>query len=485
MKRTNFILQAAVATAFGATAAHAANFAGAGPVFATEDLKGATSATTVTFPAVSHNTVVINGTETYINRVQTLNIKVTLDNGAKFAAAVPAPASGYVFGNFNSDGSLTTSAFATAAGGTIVSGLPVVVAAGGAAGDTFVTFSVDPTGVGLKKGGLDLGALVLKNIQSTIAAGSSVSADIAIYDSGTGISLEPTITKSIASGAAAVSFVVTPTASPAKIDVAQNSVQFTTANPNETEFDAGTVKMTLNTAYYLLGGTQISLPSVTDVELTVAGLTSFDAFAHAGGVYLGSAIGVDSIDANATPSTAAGASFSINTAGNITQLDGAGFHVYFDADGTTAIEEGTPTAAVTGGVVTGITGITALGATPLASMVKNGYTAKYPLVFAAGDSTLGTTYVRLVNNTSVAGKVYFTFKDKAGAVVGTANASVDVAAKGAFLMTDSDIEKLTGTLPTGAFYRLEISSTLPQANVVSQAYVLTPNMSISNITPEK
>jgi hypothetical protein len=98
---------------------------------------------------------------------------------------------------------------------------------------------------------------------------------------------------------------------------------------------------------------------------------------------------------------------------------------------------------------------------------------------------LGTTYVRLVNNSSVAGKVFFTFKDKAGAVVGTANAAVNVAAKAATLWTDKDIEALTGTLPTGAYYRLEISSTLPTNSVVSQAYVLTPNMSINNITAEK
>lgn len=469
MKQTNYILQAAVAAALGVTGAQAATFSTANPTFAKEVLANATSSTVVTLPTAGNNTVVIQGSEGYINRLQPLNVKVQLNGGVKFAGAI-ALSTGFLIGTFDANGGF----LGTGGVNATVATLPVTIVGGGASGDTFVTFSVDPTGTGLKKGGLNLGALTLKGIDTTLKTGAAVTADVSLIDPTTGNTLETLTSKTIATAASAVSFSCAAETSPKKIEVTGGSKAFDTATT--TAFTAGTFAGTINTAYYDAAGALLTAASLTNVTVKVAGLASFDAFTATG-------VSVNGVAAATTVSTASGASVLLPLV--TASVNGA---VLFTANGTNAIEEGTATVQALSGLLEGVTGVAASSACSLATMSKNGYSAKFPLQFSSADAKYNNSYIRLVNDSNVAGSVWFTIKDSAGAVVSTTPVAspVAVAAKSHKLWSAAQIETAAGlaaapAVGAGDYYRVEISSTLPTATTKTQGLVVS-NGTIVNTT---
>ena len=460
MKQTNYILQAAVAAALGVSGAQAASLAGTATVFAKEVLANADATTSVT--TASGLSLVIDGSENYINRLQPLNIKVQLSGGAKFSAVAVGT---YQFGSANTAGTISV----TASVGGVSGFTPTVV--GGGAGSTFVTFTIDPTGTGLKRGALNLSGIQLNTINSTLKAGTSVTADITLIDPTTNTTLQTLTGQTIASAANAVTFACNASNSAEKIDVTTSSKFFDGATSDVT-FAAGTVSVSISAAtYYNVSGSVLSTAELSALTFTVAGLSDFSSFIGTGASIV---IGATT----ATTTTTTGATFTIGSAAAATG-------VVFTADGVDAIAEGTPTVALTGGLLNGVTGVAASTACNLQPLVKNGFSAKFPLWFAAADGGYNKSYARLVNYSSVAGKAFITVRSADGTAVGTANAPVDVAASTAYLWDASAIETVIGaTLTSGQFYRLDISSTLPTTTKV-QNYVLAPNGSVTNITAEK
>jgi len=312
----NKLIALAIAAALASPAAYAVDVTPTTPdVFPTNAITG--NAIQVT----NGDSILIEAaaTDNYLGRNTGYNIRVTLQGGAKFAAAVPAAAG--------------------------INGETVTVAGGGQIGDTSVTYSVVPAQGVVEGDGIKIAAFdfVIDNV-GFLANGGTLKIDVRVGDPVGGNELASTNGTTIARGEQAwVVTYVAPGNTDARIDVGADSAKrlFSsdgTVNLADTDlFNAGSVTVALNPALTANMGLD---PAVATAPLKITG-EDFGPFlaANGGSVSLQSTALCDG-SGTTIAATVAGDHLSASVAGSTTVNDvNANPFICFQADGDTTIDD--------------------------------------------------------------------------------------------------------------------------------------------------
>lgn len=273
------LIALAITAALAAPNAYAISINDGGPTpgnkidpskIASIDVKDATTAVTVA--AVD---IYVSPTDLIIGRTTGFSVRLDLQDGAKFNAAPAAPTVG-----------------AALAGG----GIPwtATLAAGGAAGDTFAVYSVQPGGgsTGVVNGAaLKFAGLALKNVAGLGAVGGSASVKVTFADPGTAQPILDPKTAVLANAVAALKADVgSPVNTAIKIDVGSTATiasktRFSSTGAiglaDKTTFEAGTLTVGVNAGVLDATGAAFLWAGTDKFDLTLDG--SFAAFVAAAG----------------------------------------------------------------------------------------------------------------------------------------------------------------------------------------------------------
>jgi hypothetical protein len=374
----NNLIALAIAAALASPAAYAVDVTPATPdVFPTNAVTGNaqvfTNGDTIDIAAAAD--------EIYLGRSTGYNVRVTLGNGATFAAVVPAA--------------------------TGLNGETVTVAGGGQIGDTSVTYSVVPaTGV-VEGDGIQIGAgdFQIDNA-GFLASGNDITIDVRVGDPVGGQELASNNGTPIAS--AEEGFVVTyaaPANSAIRIDVGSNSAKklFSSTGvvnlADTARFNAGSVAISLNPD--LTNNMGLDLTAAT-APVKISG-TDFSAFltANGGSVTLQSALACDGSGTTVNAVVSADNTSAQVAGGTTAATVNTNPYICFNADGASIIADQAVTASTTVSQV-GFTDSPAFSASNLLEMAYNG-AVKRVWHFNPGSNSDQMSYLRLTNTSSTSG----------------------------------------------------------------------------------
>ncbi len=341
---------------------------------------------------------------------QSLQVNVTLDNGAKF---VGAPA-------------LKCQVTNSGAGGATAATANGVLNLGGAASNNAV-FTVGQTEV------------------SSVASGGSISACTfvvsALTVTGAHVSNNASITYqygNLASGADSGPVVAWKKGVSANISAGQNAVATVTGGfltVSGGVSGAASVLVSAGAISFASNGTgrstAVDLASVisagdilTTASITVGG-NSLGAAKTTAGVWIVTA-GSECTAANRIASATGGLA-SVTFSGLTTAQISAGVNVCVLFNGTSAIPEGAITASLTAAVGTGYSADTTLSTTTLSTITRNGSSTRAMNIPAVTNAD--QAFIRVTNTSTIAGKVYGTMYGQDGVRLGNANVELATSAE--------------------------------------------------------
>lgn len=412
-------------------------------VVANLDVKDAT--TVVSLGQVDIN---ISNTDLIIGRTTGFSVRIDLAGGATFGAAVPASPVA-VNGALDNNGASTA--------------WTASVAAGGAAGDTFVVYSVQPaaTSTGVINGpalAFAPGDLQLKAVAGLKTAGASVSATVTFADPNTAQQILTPVTQQVIASANPLKFSIAASADPnEKINVSSANAASKTAfaqngdltDPAFYTFDAG--KLTFGTATVNdAAGAPFAWDPADAVAATVTG--AFGAFVQAGAT-------VDLVtngSCAAPTASIAGtvAADKVTFSDTFANLGGGNTGILcFTLPNTNAkVIDATAVAVSATATRTATTGASSASGSAQA-MAYNGPVAVVYTFNPAGNTTQ-QSFLRISNTGGTDGLVTITGRDDAGNA-GAGAVSMTLAAGKSIQLTGDDLQNgnaakgLTGALGAG------------------------------------
>ncbi len=437
--------------------------------------------TVVTVPGTVN--LAIDTTDLIIGRTTGFSVRVDLQNGATFGAAAPVPAIGPALPN--------------SSGGT--GPWTVSIAAGGASGDNYVVYSVQPgsTSLGVTSGtALSFTGLKFSNVGGLATTGSNAAAKFTFADPNTAQQILTPVTQNLLTSADPLKFSVSNPAHPnAKIDVGSQVVSSKTAFSNDGSlnnatpsyaFDTGTVSIGVNSGIYDASGATFTWATTDTTNLTVTG--TFSAFTQTG-----ASVKLVTAGTCASPSTTVAAT---STTGSQVTFSGVAYSS-LSSTGTGILCFTLPSAnsqvidATSVGVAATETR-TATGKSSSASanglaMAYNGPVAKV-YTFNPASNTSMQSFLRITNTGSNAGKVTITGTDDTGTAGGTV--SFTLGAGKSIQLTAQDLENgnsakgLTGSLGMGTGkWRLTVTGEIAGMEVTNLNRSQTTNQVINLGTP--
>lgn len=399
------VLRIAVATVFagGSALSFAAISTTAVKVSNSLPTNGVTLTAAGTGPGANELSFSSNTTSFAPSAGQSLQVNVTLDNGAKFGSApllrcqvsgVGATA-GTAQGTLNLGGAGSNNAIFTV-GQTEVS---AVASGGSISACSVVVTSMTVTGAhvnnnasityqyGTLASGVEAGPIInwVKGVSASITGSPSV---VALVTGGfVTISGGVAGTANLVSGGT-VSFRGATSANSATLGSQQ---------------DVGTV--------------------ISTASITVAGLP-LGAAVTTGGVWIVTA--ADTCSGGTRLASATGGLASVTFSGLTSAQVSGGVNVCVGFNGTSAIPEGNITASLTVGLQTGFTADTSTASNVVATVTRNGSSTRAMNIPAVTNTD--QAFIRVTNTSAISGKLYGTLYSQDGVVLGTANAQLADAA---------------------------------------------------------
>lgn len=506
MKKSNVILQAAIASALLAMAGSAyatASVTATARAYATEQFSGTNSATAtiVAGGAIS----IVSGTAIPGGSTITAVLELT---GGTFAAmpvlsyigsggltSVPAPASTLAATTTVNVGA--GAATATANNANVFQNQMTYIASSVGLGGTVLTIAA-PT-INASTLATAAGTITAK---ATIYQGAVTAAVGAAYTATAVDATSAAVTLATSSAGSTISVAANTSTSQIDLTATTASTLFTSVAASATEtgsttiYKLGRLYLKDNGTYQRDGATTYTvLQSAPAITATIAAPAGFFAgLGSTGVVTLKNASqvgGTDNACANATNSATSTARTLAQTAADTSEtLTGAAmaggtagsgwpYDVCYTISGTVAQIEGTPTLAVSLGTAGTYTSVTTLAATNLQQLVRNGQTYNVRNYVPAA-ATGYTTFLRVINTGTLSAAVSVALIDDVTGTVGTSGVLGTVAAGAATNFTPAQIEAVTGAIAATSRPRLRITAPTNALNV--QTFLALPSGDITDMT---
>ncbi|MDD2914288.1 MAG: hypothetical protein PHP70_03125 [Gallionella sp.] len=476
MKKSNVILQTAIASALLAMAGTASAQAG----LTTTTVAFATEQFTGTSPKTSHvvqNLVVKPGTTIPLNSNVTVAIALT---GGTWTA-VPT-------GNTGALSTTSSVSVNASASSVLILNMGLISAVG--VGGTLATISMPS----INYTGTSVTGTATIYVGDTVD--SATMATATVFDA-------TSAAQSIATYSPGVTLAATANTTASKIDLTATtpSIVFTAVSTSVADIDTnstttyklGTLTITDNAKkiWHSPGTnytTAVSAPNITATIAAPAGF--FAALGTTGVITLEDASAINacaaptasatSVAYTVAASAAAATSVAVTGSAMAGHTSGQAYDVCMTVNGTTAMTTGTPTIAVTlGSALSSPSNSVTLAATNLQALDSNGSTfnvRNYVPAAATGYST----FVRVINTGSLSAAVSVALVDETTGTAGTAGTLATLAAGAARNFTPAEIEAVTGAVASTARPRLRI--TAPTNTMDVQTFLVQPNGTVSDMT---
>lgn len=218
---------------------------------------------------------------------------------------------------------------------------------------------------------------------------------------------------------------------------------------------------------------------MTTASITVSG-ASLAAARVTGGNYLVDA--TSGCGAGVAIATVTGGATSITFTGLTPTQISAGVNVCVQFSGTTPIAEGSITATLSAAPVTGYSVNTAMSPNTLATITRNGSTTRALNVPAANNAD--QAFIRVTNTSGIAGRLYGTLYSQDGVVLGNTNAVLADAAT--FVQNKTvvfDVATLKGLLGVSTDWtgRSQLVLTAETTSIRAQNLIRTSNGTLTNV----
>jgi hypothetical protein len=498
MKKSNLILSAAVAAAFGfgSFGAHATTVttATATQTYASELFNGTTpNSVVLTLPTLN----IVAGTPltagAYVLYVQVSGAAYT-----NSPALVPAVAS--------------TVATITSAATTVTTGSTYSIAVGSATANVLATTFTVAAGQQITAGTV-IGTIVGTSIANAgTALGAATPTPVTVTGTITNNNVNQpaasAITFSISSGniadatssavnvataAAGISSTTAAATSAGQIDLAASSGSATkfTAAATTTQVQLGTVKFTngsaqsaANTAYAIVTGDRLGATVTAAAGFFAPMGTSGKLFMVSSGSTCSTASTAAISASTAFTTTAlAAAATSVTVSGSADVTSATTYHLCMSVNGTTAIVPGTASATFTLTKAAG-TAVDSTNTTSAQTLYPLAYNAQVIDVINYVPANVGggwQQYLRVVNTGSVDAAISAAIIDQTTGTVGTSTAipaAGTLKAGAAMTLTSQDVEAAVGTIAATARPRIRI--TAPTNGLQVQNMLFTPNGGFTN-----